>query len=278
MSLRSTSIPQGRPRSESLPPSAQRLFEEIAHQLPYISTYTELVFENVKPDDGSLVCRSLDGHAETERRGARINYNSVTRVLRLKFMPISLHDVHQRWINTSIVEWRYRDLLTEQESDLLWSGVGTTFDQFSGMYSGSSKQPDHYLRVDTDPSPQIVVESGWSESFPHLRNDKDLWMLGDPSVVLVILLRWTTISNGRIKGCAEVWRRDTVGRLISSTLDIFPAPSPSPPTEMIQFTKRELFGAAMTPGANPDTVFELDVAKLRQFAEEVITKMNMQPA
>lgn len=71
MSLRSTYIPQGRPRSESLPPAAQTLFEEIVRQLPEISTYTELVFENVKPDDGSLICRALDGHAETERRGAR---------------------------------------------------------------------------------------------------------------------------------------------------------------------------------------------------------------
>ncbi|KAL5355592.1 hypothetical protein BJX96DRAFT_170819 [Aspergillus floccosus] len=193
-------------------------------------------------------------------------------------MPLSLHDIHQRWINTSIAEWRYNGLISRQESQLLWSGVGTTFDQFSGVYKASSKQPDHYLRIDTDPSPRIIIESGWSESFPHLRHDKDLWMLGDPSVVLVILLRWTAISNGRIKGCAEVWRRDAVGSLISNTMSIFPAPSPLPPTETIQFTKGELFGAAMVPGANPNTVLELDVSELRGFGEEVVTKMNMQPA
>ena len=71
MGLLSTSTPQGRLRSKSLPPAAQSLFEEIIHQLPYISTYTELIFENVKPDDGNLICRSLDGHAEVERRCAR---------------------------------------------------------------------------------------------------------------------------------------------------------------------------------------------------------------
>lgn len=98
--------------------------------------------------------------------------------------------------------------------------IALAFDQFSGMYRGSSKQPDYFLRVDTDPSPRIIVESGWSESFPHLRNDKDLWLLGDPSVVLVILLRWTAISNGRIKGCAEVWRRDALGSLVSCTMVI----------------------------------------------------------
>jgi hypothetical protein len=50
------------------------------------------------------------------------------------------------------------------------------FDHFSGAYQGSIKQPDHYLRVGTDPESRIVVESGWSESFPHLRNDKNLWL------------------------------------------------------------------------------------------------------
>lgn len=37
--------------------------------------------------------------------------------------------------------------------------------------------------MDTNPSPHRIVESGWSESFPHLRHDKDLCLLGDLSVV-----------------------------------------------------------------------------------------------
>ncbi|KAI9373409.1 hypothetical protein BJX61DRAFT_533174 [Aspergillus egyptiacus] len=216
MSLLSTSTPKGRP--------------------------CELLFQNVKPNDGTLICQSFDGHAETERRCARINYNLVTGILRVKVMPVSLHDIHQRYIVLA-------------------------FDQFSGIY-----------RVDTDPLPRIILESGWSASFPSLREDKDVWLLGDPSVVLVMLLQWTAVSNGRVKDCAEVWRRDTLGSRVSSTVSILPAPSPLPPAETIQFTKGELFGAALVLGADPNKILELDVAELRGFAEEAVKRMNMHPA
>ncbi|EAW22496.1 uncharacterized protein NFIA_011850 [Aspergillus fischeri NRRL 181] len=75
-------------------------------------------------------------------------------------MPTSLHDVHQRWINRAIMEWGMNGIINSAEADLLWSGVGTTFDNFTGVHQGSVKEPDHFLRVDTDPDPRIVVESG----------------------------------------------------------------------------------------------------------------------
>lgn len=95
--------------------------------------------------------------------------------------------------------------------DILIICDNLAFDDFTGAYRGSLKQPDHFLRVDTDDNPRIVVESGWSESFPHLRNDKDLWLRGNTSVVLVILLKWSAISNNRIKGTVEIWRRGPAG-------------------------------------------------------------------
>ncbi|KAE8154410.1 hypothetical protein BDV25DRAFT_135844 [Aspergillus avenaceus] len=193
-------------------------------------------------------------------------------------MSIDLHDVHQRWINKSIVKWAIDGIINSAEADLLWSGVGTTFDHFSGIYRGSVKQPDHFLRVDTDPGPRIVVESGWSESFSHLQQDKDLWLQGSLSVVLVILLRWSALSCGRIKGTAEIWRRDTTGNLCSTTMAIFPEPTHLSQNELVQFTKGELFGPALLPGQSPDTIINLDLVTLREFASEVIRNMGMQPA
>ncbi|PKX91488.1 uncharacterized protein P174DRAFT_374508 [Aspergillus novofumigatus IBT 16806] len=193
-------------------------------------------------------------------------------------MPISLHDVHQRWINRAFVEWGMNGIINSAEADLLWSGVGTTFNNFTGVHQGSVKEPDHFLRVDTDPDPRIVVESGWSESFTHLRSDKNLWLKGNPSVVLVILLKWSALSYNRIKGTVEVWRRDSTGNLVSSTMPIFPAPVPLPQNELIQFTKGDLFGPALLPGQAIGTLLELDLVKLRTFASEVIGKMGMRPA
>ncbi|GIJ90701.1 hypothetical protein Asppvi_009662 [Aspergillus pseudoviridinutans] len=207
---------QGPPSTK---PSTQRIFNEIRRSLAGISEYTEIVYP-LSSDDAGLICRSLSADAELERKNLRINYNAYTGLLRLKIMPISLHDVHQRWINRALVQWGMTGIINSDEADLLWSGSGTTFDNFTGVYQGSIKQPDHYLRVDTDDDPRIVVESGWSESFIHLRSDKTLWLKGNPSVVLVILLKWSALSYNRIKGSAEVWRRGSTGNLVSSTMVI----------------------------------------------------------
>lgn len=105
-------------------------------------------------------------------------------------------------------------------------GVGLTicnnlaFDNFTGLHQGSVKGPDHFLRADTDPEPRIVVESSWSEPFPHLQNDKNLRIRGNASVILVILLKCSALSYSRIKGTAEIWRRDTTGNLFSTTMVI----------------------------------------------------------
>ncbi|RHZ64875.1 hypothetical protein CDV55_105195 [Aspergillus turcosus] len=226
--------------------SAQQIFNEIRRSLPGISEYTEIVY-SLSRDDAELICRSLLADSEVERKNLRINYNSYTGVLRLKIMPISLHDVHQRWINCALVHWGINGIINSAEADLLWSGVGTS------VHQGSVKQPDHFLRVDTDPDPRIVVESGWSESFPNLRSDKNLWLKGNPSVLLVILLKWSALASNRIKGTAEVWRRDTTGNLVSFTMPIFPAPVPLPQNELLQFTKGDLFRPALLPGQAIDS-------------------------
>ncbi|KAG2019569.1 hypothetical protein GB937_005118 [Aspergillus fischeri] len=100
------------------------------------------------------------------------------------------HDVRQRWINRSIVEWALNGIINGADADLLWSGVETStyfllqlWCCTNDMQQRSVKQPDRYLRVDTGPEPRIVVEPGWSESFPHLRGDKNLWLRGNASVV-----------------------------------------------------------------------------------------------
>jgi hypothetical protein len=52
-----------------------------------------------------------------------------------------------------------------------------------------------------------------------------------------------------------------------------------PPTELIQFTRGQLFGPALIAGQNPATALTLDVSRLREFAEEVMTmRMGMTPA
>jgi hypothetical protein len=43
-------------------------------------------------------------------------------------------------------------------------------------------------------------------------------MQGNASVELMILLRWTKLSAGRVKGSMEIWRRDGTGGLAVSEM------------------------------------------------------------
>ena len=67
--------------------------------------------------------------------------------------------------------------------------------------------------------PSIVFECGWSESFPRLRKDKDLWIRGcGGHVELVILIKFNKLAGGRVSGIVEVWARDAAAndRLIQT--------------------------------------------------------------
>lgn len=72
----------------------------------------------------------------------------------------------------------------------------------------ASKEPDVCIRPGTLPLPTVVIESRWSESWSSLLADKDLWLLGGPAVEVVILIRWTKLTGGRIKGNLQLHGRD----------------------------------------------------------------------
>lgn len=63
------------------------------------------------------------------------------------------------------------------------------------------------MRPNNDKFPTLVVESGWAESHPRLRADKELWLQGNTSVNIVILLKWSELSGGRVGGLLELWTR-----------------------------------------------------------------------
>ncbi|PIG90185.1 hypothetical protein AARAC_003626 [Aspergillus arachidicola] len=79
---------------------------------------------------------------------------------------------------------------------------------------------------------------------------------------------------------AEVWTRNPAGGLIMSEKSIFPEPipAPDPGTDVIQFTKLDLFGQHMVAGQDPNTVLALDLSDLRDFARERMLSMGMTPA
>ena len=49
----------------------------------------------------------------------------------------------------------------------------TGYNTFIGVYAGSVKEPDFFITPDAALYPSIVVECGWSESFPRLGEDEN---------------------------------------------------------------------------------------------------------
>jgi hypothetical protein len=68
------------------------------------------------------------------------------------------------------------------------------------------------------------VETGWSESFPQPRKDKDVWLKGTMDVQMVILVNWNKLTRDRVKGMIEVWGRDNAGNpvLVQEEVNIYP--------------------------------------------------------
>jgi hypothetical protein len=57
--------------SRTTPPSAQSIFSTIIHVIPTITDFTEIVYEDIAPEDGDLITRSLAESAIVEQHSAR---------------------------------------------------------------------------------------------------------------------------------------------------------------------------------------------------------------
>ncbi|KAE8340437.1 hypothetical protein BDV24DRAFT_175335 [Aspergillus arachidicola] len=261
-------------RSNSSPEAPQRsteaIFNEIIHKISTIREFTELVYGSIPPEQGSLICRTFLESGVFEASNARANFNARTGMLWIRVWLTELHGVQFRWVTYTGFRWAIEGLMNKAELYLFDVGAGTTHNSFTGKYTHSSKDPDLFLRAATNRLPSIVFECGWSESWPRLHADKDLWMYGSTTVKMVILLKWSKCAGNRCKGTAEVWTRNPAGGLIMSEKSIFPEPipAPDPGTDVIQFTKLDLFGQHMVAGQDPNTVLALDLSDLRDSARE----------
>ncbi|KAH1280846.1 hypothetical protein KXX16_001400 [Aspergillus fumigatus] len=116
-------------------PHAQTVINTIVRQIPTITAFTEIVYEDVAPEDGDLITRSLAESAVVEQHSARINFNSLTKTLWVRVFPTELHDVQQRWMRFTSSEWRASGLLNTAEDELLDLGVGTSMFSSLNAYS-----------------------------------------------------------------------------------------------------------------------------------------------
>lgn len=53
--------------------SAQKVFNTLIRQLPTIDNFTEIIYEDISPEDGYWICHSLASTGQIKRMGVRYN-------------------------------------------------------------------------------------------------------------------------------------------------------------------------------------------------------------
>ncbi|KAF7118349.1 hypothetical protein CNMCM5793_007863 [Aspergillus hiratsukae] len=93
---------EGRRQWQWLLSVADAIFNEIVRKIPAVKDFTELVYENIPPEEGALICRSLEESSVVESS-------------------------HARWFGHASSTWVFDGLINQSESKLLDMGVGASF-------------------------------------------------------------------------------------------------------------------------------------------------------
>ncbi|QKX53153.1 uncharacterized protein TRUGW13939_00229 [Talaromyces rugulosus] len=197
-------------------------------------------------------------------------------------MPTRVHDCHQPWVVSQKFEWTVSGLITAAEFHFLNVFVGTTINFVGGPYSGAIKEPDLLIQPDNQHLPSVIIESGWSESVPRLRDDMNLWLVGGGGKVrAAIILSWQRLSNtNQVRGNLELYTLDRNGMPQHNTdLAIFPSPTPAvAAAQQLILTRREVFGDHVPPGRNPTDQLPFSINILRGEARDALQLMGLIPA
>lgn len=142
-------------------------------------------------------------------------------------MPQDIHNCVQAWLIRQKAEWLVNGLITLQEFGDIREHIGTSkfiyLDMNSGLiklaiefptglFRGFVKEPDFAWRSVHADLPALVVETGWSESQTRLIEDMhNLFHASNGAILVVILVKWRRLVNGRVSGIAQLYREDPNG-------------------------------------------------------------------
>ncbi|PUU75455.1 hypothetical protein B9Z19DRAFT_1067407 [Tuber borchii] len=210
-----------------------------------------LIFEDLNPSVAVEILSTLQKPTfktglEPDLRGFRLHYSSHELFLKV-VMPTWFHERPIMWLRTELGRWMDEGFLQFRHYKAINDGT-STFSNFVGVYTGSSKIPDvawipcidHRLKV----YPSVVLESGWAESAPRLWEDCNLWMTGTAGAVHVVILCKIFYPNSERKS-------------------VFPAPKPKDEGPGPYITVSELFSSSTPSGLTPTTRLPLSLEFLR---------------
>ncbi|KAK9491576.1 hypothetical protein V1508DRAFT_373733, partial [Lipomyces doorenjongii] len=125
----------------------------------------------------------------------RLSYNSLEQIATVVTSQRALHESAAARLRTAIFNsvWEYLSIHKPDETGRIADTGSTTRKSTYGKYSKSAKDPDgSFMYGDEDKGPllRVAIEVGFSEDYPGLRRDKDMWIKGrNAKVVILVCLR-----------------------------------------------------------------------------------------
>jgi hypothetical protein len=140
-------------------------------------------------------------------------------------MPIEGHDITQKWVINSVVNWMNDGIISKEEWKALKIGFGTTLKLPMSPFPNSQKEPDIYIRPYNSDSkflPPIAFEVGWSVPAQKLEDDVRILLEGgNGHIRAVIVVDWCLQNDGvTVTGKVDLWRRGSDGQPIHKKSEV----------------------------------------------------------
>ncbi|KAE8360457.1 hypothetical protein BDV27DRAFT_161628 [Aspergillus caelatus] len=261
-------VPRSRNTKKPPTPTAQSLFYALKEEIIQTNGPSFIERGGIPPEIGYLVARSLSEDDKVERKSVRISYNPINQKLSIK-MPSHIDDVIVNWGSNELVRAGVTGFFTILELDEVSLSSTCRFDNFPIPWQSIYKEPDLVFVYGPMNHPTVLVEVGYSQSWPSLLQDKDVWFQAAPTVNVIVLVKWDKRTNSRVAGYLELFRR---GAPNPTHIDIFPIPAPSAP-QTLTFRRDDFYppGTMLPAGRSTSDLWQWDINNLRM---RTINAMN----
>ncbi|KAJ5668179.1 uncharacterized protein N7477_006749, partial [Penicillium maclennaniae] len=240
---------------------------------------TVYLFTDVRREWGNALFQAID-----EEFRVRKTWDSQARTLSLK-MPTQGHDIAQKWVINSVVDWKDDAIISKEEWRGLKIGFGTTLKLPTSLFPKFQKEPDIYIRPydsDSEFLPPIAFEVGWSETAPRLKDDVRILLEGGGGHIrVVIVIDWCLQKDGlTVTGKVDLWRRGLDGRPIhEQSEDIYPVPKLlRGQVQNLGVTLDDLFLTTLRANQDPKRIAYFDIGQLREEADKVFKELELKTA
>ncbi|OOF99380.1 hypothetical protein ASPCADRAFT_203142 [Aspergillus carbonarius ITEM 5010] len=258
----------------------QEIVVAIRYRLDHIECPEYLEFPGLPPAIGYRVARQLRSDFDNQvlrHKLAFITYNSRNHMLTIKLYSMVEQSAYFWMLFEKSRATNQTNFLTRSESIGIYHDVVVRYHQFSGPYENTCKETDTCLWGSySDNMPTVVVESGgYTTPYQHLLDDKDIWLTGGGAVNVVILVKWS-LSQNRVSGFVEIWRKDVNYPL---HIPIFPVPPRQDDLQVVGFMRHELYAGGQVPeGRDPSDLWFWEMDRFRSLAEHTIEHEGYVPS